>query len=43
MKRLLSTLNTLLQEGAMNGIDPRRLIGEHNVNMKANEILSMST
>ena len=33
----------ILQEGAMNGVDPRRLVGEHNVNMKANEILSMST
>ena len=34
----------ILQEGAMNGVDPRRLVGEHNVNdAKANEILSMST
>ena len=22
----------ILQEGAMNGVDPRRLVGEHNVN-----------
>lgn len=33
----------ILQEGAINGVDPRRLVGEHNVNMKANEILAMST
>lgn len=33
----------ILQEGAMNGVDPRRLVGEHNVSMKAIEILSMST
>lgn len=33
----------ILQEGAMNGVDPNRLVGEHSVSMKANEILSMST
>lgn len=30
----------VLREGAMNGADTRRLVGEHNVNMKANDILS---
>lgn len=33
----------ILQEGAMNGANTYRLVGEHNVNMKANDILSMST
>lgn len=33
----------ILQEGAMNGADTHRLVGEHNVNMKANDILSMGT
>ena len=33
----------ILREGAINGVDPCRLVGEHNVNMKANEILSMTT
>ena len=27
----------------MNGADPNRLVGEHNVNMKANDILSKGT
>lgn len=30
----------ILKEAAINGADPNRLVGEHNVNMKANEILS---
>lgn len=30
----------ILKEAALNGADTNRLIGEHNVNMKANEILS---
>ncbi len=33
----------ILQEGVLNGADPNRLVGEHNVNMKANEILSKGT
>lgn len=33
----------ILQEGVMNGADPNRLVGEHNVNMKANDILSKGT
>lgn len=33
----------ILQEGAMNGADTHRLVGEHNINMKANDILSKST
>lgn len=32
----------ILKEAAINGADPNRLVGEHNVNMKANEILSKS-
>lgn len=30
----------ILKEAALNGADTNRLIGEHNVNMKANDILS---
>lgn len=33
----------ILKEAALNGADTNRLIGEHNVNMKANEILSKGT
>ncbi|GEM_PF-6441989 len=33
----------ILQEGVINGVEPRRLVGGHNVNMKAKEILSIST
>lgn len=33
----------ILREAALNGADTNRLIGEHNVNMKANEILSKAT
>jgi len=33
----------ILKEGAMNGADTNRLIGEHNVNMKANDVLSKGT
>ena len=33
----------ILQEGGMNGADPKRLVGEHKVNMTANDILSKGT
>ena len=36
-------LRYVLREGAMNGVDANRLVGEHNVNMKANELLSKGT
>ena len=32
----------VLREGAINGVDANRLVGEHNVNMKANDILLLS-
>lgn len=32
----------ILKEAAINGADPNRLVGEHNISMKANEILSKS-
>ncbi|MDE5574399.1 MAG: hypothetical protein K2I87_01635 [Bacteroidales bacterium] len=33
----------ILQEGAMNGANTDRLVGEHKVNMNANDILAIST
>lgn len=36
-------LRYILREAAMNGANYNRLIGEHNVNMKANDILSKGT
>ena len=33
----------ILQQAALNGADTNRLLGEHNVSMKANEILSKSS
>lgn len=35
-------LRYVLKEAALNGVNPDRLIGEHNVNLKANQIISKS-
>ena len=33
----------ILLQGSINGVDPNRIVGEHNFKMQANDILSLAT